>query len=103
MIKSIKPSTKLVEDKRIKSEAMRVVRTMIPGIKCYADSRVNGVRHKAYITGMSLSEKHQAVVKLNAIFKKRKLNAVAYIHEGRNGYGNTLNLCIFVSDGYLNH
>ena len=89
----------LSTDKRIKHDAIRILRTINPEIGLmYADTRKKGVRYKiAYRNGMNIQDMQALVVKLNNLYGRAGLfpNAVAYIHEEQNQF-RFKRVCVFI-------
>ena len=89
----------LSTDKRIKHDAIRILRTINPEIGLmYADTRKKGVRYKiAYRNGMNIQDMQALVVKLNNLYGRAGLfpNAVAYIHQEQNMFKNS-RVCVFI-------
>lgn len=76
----------LTTDRRVKYDAIRVVRTLYPEIgPMYADSRVAGMRYKT-MRWISRERVGQMVGYLNAIFKANGIKAVASINPSRAGW-----------------
>lgn len=94
MIQSVTTSDnktiKLTTDNRIKRDAIRILRTIKPEIgKIYADTRKKGIRYKIAENGsfrMNIQDKQALVVKLNNLYMRAGVNAIAYIHQEQNGF-----------------
>ena len=89
----------LSTDKRIKHDAIRILRTINPEIGLmYADTRKKGVRYKiAYRNNMNIQDMQALVVKLNNLYMRADLfpKAVAYIHEEQNQF-RYHRVCVFI-------
>jgi hypothetical protein len=78
---SSKKQLTLSTDRRIKRDAIRVLRTMMPHIgKMYADGRKSTIRYKAAWPGMTVPQLEKVVKDLNAIYRANNMAASAYVH-----------------------
>lgn len=94
-----KQKLNLTADKRIRHDAIRVLRTMKPYIgMMYADSRSKGVRYKVRQTGMTIPQMDRLTSLLNAVYMKNRINAKAYLHQeqGRASFWTDITICVFV-------
>ena len=87
----------LTADKRIKHDAIRILRTIKPEIGLmYADTRKKGVRYKiAYRNGMTDREMHALVIELNNLYGRYGCDAIAYMHQEQN-MRNQDRVCVFI-------
>lgn len=88
---------KLTTDRRIKHDAIRILRTIKPELgRVYADGRKKGIRYKiSYGAGQTIQEKQALVWKLNHLYGRAGLDAVAYIHQEQNCF-KSKRVCIFI-------